>query len=998
MLDQSINSSLKWCVRGTIGLCYSVIFIACLVLFGWLLNNTFLKSISSSFEEMHISTAILMILSSIALLLQHKENGRPLIRQLAVGCAVIVCFWSILSIWLLISNNDKNILMPFVTSINLFLLSIALIFIDNKFFNNKKIFSIIIMIILLSALFSLLGYLFIEDKAHLIVTLTRMSIYTSIEFFILSIALLLARPHRGVIHLLLENSIDAYILRRVPFIVFLTIIISAYIANLGEYLNFYDDGFSDLLTAIFSIVILIIVLTITSKELRKQEIRGDKNESLFLGFSENVNDVFWETTPEMDKVLYVSPAFDKIWEQSREVLINNPSVWFNSILPKDQLEVRKQLERLKKNDLLINLEYQITLPDGTERYIYDRRFQQKDKQGKLVSLLGISTDISHLHATSQRILAQHEISKMMESGEVLKEISPKILQIICLKCDWDVGEILLLNKEEDQLKCFSIWHRENFNSELHDFLSHMTFSYGSGIPGKVWKENKSLWKIDAFQPLKMMVNLDDLSLRTIVAVPILYKQILIGVMTFSSKKIKQLDEHLLNILEVFGLQLGEYITHRKSEEKMTQILDQDHLTGLMTREHIEKKLQNKIDQRSSGFFPVIMLDLDKFKLINESLDYEMGDTILKTVAEKLEKFSDRKLISRMSGNTFALIPECLENLNQITNYVYKILSEIKKDFNSETKSIFVTASIGVSIFPQDGKDAKELLKNANFALVKAKREGGDNFQFYTNELTKGTSDQFTIINELRNAIAQNQLLLYFQPKISTKTGKIQGVESLIRWQHSTRGILTPNIFMPIAEENNLIIPMTEWIIFEACNIINKYKLKIPIAINLSGEHFKENFNLIGYLNQILKGFHINPSSIELEITEKVFMSESKQNLNVLVDLKKMGFKIAIDDFGTGFSSLSYLKNIAADYIKIDKSFIDNIPDDVESVIITKAIMDLAHSLNKNVIAEGVETLRQLQFLVNQDCDQIQGYYFSQPLPIEELMTLMNKTWDIPSKS
>lgn len=1000
MLNPSFATMNK-CVLTTIGLCYLAIGIACLVLIGWIANITFLTSISPSFEVMHITTAILIVLCSIALLLKYHENVSLIARRISMGLAIVICGCCFISVSLLLYFNEQYVMMPFSTAINLFLLSIVLIFMDNEFFNNKKIFSIIIMFIFLSSLFSLLGYIFIEDAMHQVVTLTRMSIYTSIELFILSSAMMFARPNRGIIKLLLDNSVNAYILRRIPIIVFLTIIVSAYIANLGQRLHFYDDGFADLFGALCSIIILIGILTVTSSQLRKQEMRGDKNEALFLGFSENVDDVFWETTIDMEKILHVSPAFDKVWGQSRAALINNPSLWFNSILPKDQLEVKKQLSKLQeKPDSFVNLEYQITLPDDTKRYIYDRRFLQKDKHGEFVSMLGISTDVTRLHATNQRILTQHAISKMMESGEALKNISPKILQTICMTLDWDIGEMLFVDEKENQLKCFSMWHKENINSELISFMNSIAFSYGAGVPGKVWKDKKSSWSIDSLQPLKIMMHSDENFMRTLVAVPILYKNSFIGVLAIYSQKIKQLDESFLNVLEILGLQLGEYIAHRDYEEKITKMVDQDGLTGLMTRQMLEKKLAERIDKNPSKEFPIIIIDLDKFNLINESFDYEISDRLLKVVSDRLEKFADKKFISRMGSNIFAMIPDYLESLNQITTYVYKILSELKKDFNWQGKSISITASIGISHYPKDGKDVKELLKNATLALTKAKQEGGDNFQFYTHELIQTVSNQFILASELRSAIDKNELLLYFQPKINVKTGKMQGVESLIRWHHPSKGVLTPNLFMPVAEENNLVIPITEWIILESCNIIKKYKLNIPIAINLSAEHFKGNFKLAGYLDQILKGFHVSSSHIDLEMTETVLMNETKHNLSTLIDLKKMGFKIAIDDFGTGFSSLNYLKNIAADYIKIDKSFVDNIPHNLESVIIIKAIIDLAHALKKEVIAEGVETLEQLQFLIDQDCDQIQGYYFSKPLPIEELIILIknDKKWDLPQKS
>jgi diguanylate cyclase (GGDEF)-like protein/PAS domain S-box-containing protein len=997
MLDPSTKPTPQCYVRAVIILCSCVIAIACSVLIGWANNYTLLKSITTSFSDMKITTAIFLIISSIMLLLLRHENVSTITRRITNSFAISVIIGSLGCVYLSINKSYPNIAMSFITIINFVLLSMTLIFIDNKIFKTKLLF-ICITVIFLNSLFSLLGYVFIKNANYEIVALTRMSIYASISFIFLCIGIACARPDQGIVARLRKNSTDSILLRQIPLILFSITIVFAYFANYGQNYDWFDDGFSDLLTAISSIVVLIGILMTTANKLQKEESRGDTNEALFLGFSNNVNEVFWQSTPEMNKILYVSPAFEKIWGQTKAELINDPWAWFKSIDSNDQADVKSHLDDVAKNKTFVSFEYQLILPNGSKRYIYDRRFQQRDKQNKLIGILGISTDISDMHISNQRILAQLEIAKIIESGMNLKEITPKLLEVICRRFDWDVSFVALANKKGNLLECYAIWHQEKFSPALIHQLKNMTFNPGFGIPGKVFIEGKPLWKIDPQQPLNIIINAEnDSTLRTTAAVPILYKHTVLGVLNVASQHIKPYDENMLKMFEVTGIQLGEYISHQHTEDKITQIIDQDSLTGLMTRSVLEERLQSKIDHHVADYFPVIILDLDKFKLINEELDYDIGDAVLKAAAEQLQNFTEKNLIARIGDNKFAIIPNDLDNNNQVTNFIYKIISTIKQPMTLKSKTIFISASIGISTYPYDGTDAKLLLKNANTALIKAKNEGGDNFQFYTEELSKAIPEKLTIISELKSAIAKNELLLYFQPKIDVKTKAICAAETLIRWQHPTKGLLNPYEFMSIAENNNLIIPITEWILTEACNIINKYKLTIPIAVNLSSEHFKENFNLIGYLNQILKAYHVGPSNLELEITESVFMRNTKQNLSVLIDLKRMGFKIAIDDFGTGFSSLSYLKNIAADYIKIDKSFIDNIPDNTDSVIITKAIIDLAHSLNKKVIAEGVESLRQLQFLVDHDCDQIQGYYFSKPLTIEDLVVLIHekKRWIIP---
>jgi diguanylate cyclase (GGDEF)-like protein len=863
--------SLDWCPRAVVGLCTATIFVACLTLLGWAFNNDNLKSISASYEPLMIVTAIWLILCSFSVILIRHENASSYFPKVAKAIAFFVLIANIVEIFTFNGSLEKfNLSIPFSTHLSLIFFSTCICLIDNVFFNQKKIFSFFIAIIIFLSLISLLGYLFIKDPDYKIVTLTRMSIYTSLSFFMLCLALLLARPHTGIAYRFLDKTTDAALLRRIP-LLFIATITLAFITNTGQSYDLYDDGFSDLLSAMISMILLMGLLILTLNKLRLQE---------------------------------------------------------------------------------------------------------------------------------KRILAQHEIAKIMESGKKFQDISSSILEIICTQLDWDIGEIRMIDKSSNLLEYFSSWHNKSIDNDFITQLNNIQFKKGSGVPGKAWEDQHTLWKMAANQPLDILTSTkENIVFRTVVALPILSKNKILGILNLFSKKINTKTEAMQQFLEVTAISLGEYISHQSSEEKMILMIDQDHLTGLNNRSVFEEILQNIIDNHSPLFCAVIVLDIDKFKWVNEMFDYDIGDDILKIIVNRLQKFSEEKYISRLAGNTFAIILNTLGNLNQLTHLAYEMLSEIKQPIEVKGKSISLSSSIGISLFPKDGQSAKSLLKNAEIAKEKAKLEAGDNFQFYTEELLHLKSEQLTIITELKDAISRNELSLYFQPKINVQTGHIISAESLIRWKHPTRGLLSPNIFMPIAEENNLVIPMTEWIISECCNIINTYKLNIPIAINLSGEHFKESFNLIGYLNQILKGFHINSNQIELEITETVFMNESKESLSVLVDLKRMGFKIAIDDFGTGFSSLSYLKNIAADYIKIDKSFIDNIPNNIDSVIITKAIMDLSHALGKKIIAEGVETLEQVQFLVNENCDQIQGYYFSKPLPIEDLMIYLQqgKKWDIPNK-
>ena len=440
------------------------------------------------------------------------------------------------------------------------------------------------------------------------------------------------------------------------------------------------------------------------------------------------------------------------------------------------------------------------------------------------------------------------------------------------------------------------------------------------------------------------------------------------------------------------------IERKQIEQRLTSLAHFDSLTGLANREYFNITLKRSLQQskRKNQTLGLMFLDLDHFKEINDTLGHLTGDQLLVSVAERLKScVREVDFIARLGGDEFTIILESVHSPKIIMGIAEKILSALSTPFQLTEHEVFISSSIGITIFPDDTLDSDDLLKFADVAMYQAKNRGRNNFQFYTPELNVEAIKAMEIKNDLRNAINHNQLELYYQPKINVLNNKIISAEALLRWHHPTRGLVPPNEFIPIAEQSGLIHNIGKWVIREAL-IQNKkwqdnYLQNFCMAINLSVKQF-QNRELIDFIAAELLKSSLSASNIELEITESILMQKSQQEQNMLQELSDQGFKISIDDFGTGYSSLSYLKRFTIDVLKIDRSFIQDVTSDPDDAAIVKAIIAMAHALKLIVIAEGVETHEQLTFLQELECDQIQGYLISKPVPAIEFEHLLKEQY------
>jgi diguanylate cyclase (GGDEF)-like protein len=433
---------------------------------------------------------------------------------------------------------------------------------------------------------------------------------------------------------------------------------------------------------------------------------------------------------------------------------------------------------------------------------------------------------------------------------------------------------------------------------------------------------------------------------------------------------------------------------RRTEDRVNHMAFHDELTSLPNRMMLNQRLDQALSRhgRAGTQLAILFMDLDRFKVINDSLGHGAGDVLLCQVADRLRSESRiGDTVARMGGDEFVLLIESPETLMDVSACAQRVVERLSAPYLIGGNDCHITLSVGISLYPSDGNDSQKLLKAADVAMYRAKETGRNNYLHYTPSMNVHTLERLELESDLRHALERGEFLLHYQPKVETATGMIIGTEALLRWNHPLRGLISPTVFIPLAEETGLIVPIGEWVLAAACARNKAWQdqglTNLTVSVNLSARQFGDPM-LLEKLIRIISASGLDPSSLELEITESMVMSHGACAVAVLENLKSIGVQIAIDDFGTGYSSLAYLKSFPIDILKVDRSFIRDIPMDSSDMKITRAIIALAHGLRLKVVAEGVETADQLKFLRAHHCDSVQGYFLHRPLPEAEVADVL----------
>jgi diguanylate cyclase (GGDEF)-like protein len=577
------------------------------------------------------------------------------------------------------------------------------------------------------------------------------------------------------------------------------------------------------------------------------------------------------------------------------------------------------------------------------------------------------------------------------------------LRKVCETTGWTLAQAWVPSADWTTLECSSAWYGQGNGLEEFRAASLAVTTASVDLPGRVWASKQALWIADVTQDAQFArasVAVET-GLRAAVGIPVASDNEVLGVLEFFLREPHAEDAHLLKVLCAVGEQLGGVLQRKRAEERLHYLAHYDALTGLPNRTlFIDRLNQAMADaNRRQRLVGVAFLDLDRFKTINDSLGHSVGDLLLKGVADRLsDSVRHGDTVTRLAGDEFTLILADMGHANHAAQVATKILASLARPFAIGGHELFTSASLGMTLYPNDEITVEGLLRNADIAMYRAKKSSGNTYAFYSADMTVRAHERLALENDLRHALDHEQLVVHYQPVIDMRTGAVDTLEALVRWQHPQRGLIAPADFIPLAEESGLIVALGERVLQMACAQFAAFQAACPglrLAVNVSARQFQRP-DLADRIIEILRRTGFDPRLLDLEITESLLMQNMETALVLMRQLSDRGIRFAIDDFGTGYSSLAYLKGLPIERVKIDRSFVRDTPQDGNDVAIVSAIISMAHNLGLQVTAEGVETDEQLALLRERGCNAVQGYLYSRPLPAAEISVRLRQgapPWD-----
>ncbi|KAB2969184.1 EAL domain-containing protein [Zoogloea sp.] len=684
-----------------------------------------------------------------------------------------------------------------------------------------------------------------------------------------------------------------------------------------------------------------------------------ESEERFRLIAATIPEVIWLVDVSSARVAYVSPAYESLWQSSLALLYRNPLSYLEALAPAD----RGRVDGEKRSAILagrdFELEYRILRPDGTARWLREHGHPLPARDGEAQRYVGIVQDITERRAAEERLRLSATVFENAREGVIITDADNTMVAVNRAFTDiTGYSEAEALGSNPRLLR--SSHHGREFFQCMWNSITLC-----GQWQGELWNRRKDGEPYPCWLTVSSVLDADRRATHYV------------GLLTDISQM-------------------------RRSEEQVARLAHYDPLTELPNRLLLQSRLEHALDRarRAGQRLALLFINLDHFQTINDSLGHQAGDLLLLEVSRRLrQRVRQEDSLGRLGGDEFLLILESVQHPETAIEAAQAILASIAAPASlPDGTELYLSASIGISLYPDDGHSAHELLRDADAALHQAKAQGRNRFCFYTASMNADALTRLEMGAALRKALERQEFVLYYQPKVDLASGRICGAEALIRWQRADGRLESPARFIPLAESTGLIVPIGAWVIEEASRQIAAWRRAgLPdsrIALNVSARQF-ESSDLQGSIAEALARHQVPPHCVELELTESMLMEEPERTIEILRELKHLEIKLSLDDFGTGYSSFGYLSRFPIDTIKIDQSFVRTLATERQSALIAVTIIDLAHRLGLRVVAEGVETPAQLAYLRQKGCDEIQGYYFSRPVPADVFGEMLRSGRGLP---
>ncbi|QIB65745.1 EAL domain-containing protein [Kineobactrum salinum] len=727
-----------------------------------------------------------------------------------------------------------------------------------------------------------------------------------------------------------------------------------------------------------------------------------EQEERFRQLAENIRDVFWLVSTETGEDIYISPAYDQVWGLPRQQGRNSLASLRESVHPDD----REKIPPLLSDLTVYDTEYRVVRPDGSIRWIHDRGFPVRNAESQVYRFAGVAEDI-----TSRKI-NEEKFARLTRIHTVLSQINSTIVRIHDRQALFEeacrivvehgrfgmawIGTLdsetqavtpgaqaaKAVEDEADRMLRTAQAQDEDSQGILREAIQRAKPTYCNDITPA---SGGGTWRRLALAR----------GYHSVVVLPLFTHATVVGVFVLYATERNFFDANERSLLTELANDISFALEYIEKTEQASYLAYYDNLTGLSNRVMFHERLGQfiKTSERERERLAVLIVDLDRFKTVNDTLGRQAGDALIRELAQRLRVcVAEPVQLARAGADQFAMVLPDLKHAGEIARLIEGRLKEcLEEPFLLDGEELRVSAKVGISLYPEDGRDAEALFLNAEMALKKAKSQG-KRYLFFDRNMSESVAQNLGLENRLRRALANEEFLLHYQPKVDLVTGVISGMEALIRWQSPDEGLIPPLQFIPLLEETGLILDVGHWVLERAAADLRSWQeqgVEVPgIAVNVSALQLRQ----ADFVRQVKGAIQQGGSrlTLDLELTESMVMSDVEDSLVKLRELRELGLGVAIDDFGTGYSSLSYIARLPIDVIKIDRSFIVKMIEHPDDMMIVSTIITMAHNMRLKVVAEGVDSTDQVDILHGMGCDEMQGYLFSKPVPALEMLGLLRR--------